>query len=131
VHLIGAVHIADPEFFAGLDESFTHFDALLYEMVKPRDMNAPHKGQKTGSWISAFQRFLKDRLDLVFQLDAIDYGAKNFVHADLDVETFERMQEERGESMLTLMLQSMMHEMAKGGANASAGADMNMFTLLA
>ena len=33
VHLIGAVHIADPEFYEGLNEEFKHYDALLYELV--------------------------------------------------------------------------------------------------
>ena len=37
VTLIGAVHIADAEYFAGLNASFDHYDALLYEMVKPKD----------------------------------------------------------------------------------------------
>ena len=36
-HLVelAALHIADAEYYAGLDESFNHYDALLYEMVKP------------------------------------------------------------------------------------------------
>ena len=40
------------------------------------------------------------RCQPAFQLDGIDYNAGNFVHADLDTETFHRMQEERGESIL-------------------------------
>ena len=36
VHLIGAVHVAEPQFYQGLNESFRHYDSLLYEMVKLR-----------------------------------------------------------------------------------------------
>src|SRR3954467_13788053 len=114
VHLVGAVHIADPSFFAGLDESFAHYDALLYEMVKSKDAAAPMKGQQSGSWVSRLQRFMKDRLDLVFQLDAVNYQRPNFVHADLDYETFEKMQDERGESVFSLMLRAALNDMAKG-----------------
>ena len=39
-----------------------------------------------------------------FQLDDVDYQKKNFVHADLDAETFAKMQEEKGESIVGLML---------------------------
>src|SRR3954468_13980457 len=41
VHLIGAVHVADAAFYDGLNESFRHYDALLYEMVNPKDSPAP------------------------------------------------------------------------------------------
>src|SRR5207244_8624979 len=70
---------------------------------KPHDAGAPVPGE-SHSDISKLQRFLKDTLDLAFQLDAIDYNAPNFVHADLDAETFQKMQAERGESFATLML---------------------------
>ena len=49
-------------------------------------MGAPVRGQRTGSAVSGFQRLLKNILGLEFQLDAVDYSAKNFVHADLDYE---------------------------------------------
>jgi hypothetical protein len=116
VHLIAAVHIADPEYFRGLDESFNHYDALLYEMVKPKDMDAPTQGAPARGMIGMFQRFLTNTLKLQFQLDAINYKRPNFVHADLDWETFQAMQDERGESMLSLMLNSMLYSMGKSDA---------------
>jgi hypothetical protein len=116
VHLIAAVHIADPEYFRGLDESFNHYDALLYEMVKPKDMGAPEQGAPSRGMVGMFQHFLSNTLKLQFQLDAINYKRANFVHADLDYETFEAMQNERGESMLTLMLNSMLYSMGKSDA---------------
>jgi hypothetical protein len=133
VHLIGAVHIADPVYYSGLNESFEGYDALLYELVKPKGAGVPQPGQASGHWIGNLQHFMKDRLGLMFQLDGIDYGKPNFVHADLDVETFTKMQDQRGESMFTLMLQSALRNMAKGasGGGAGAGDPLAGFELLA
>ncbi|MDB5295102.1 MAG: TraB family protein [Phycisphaerales bacterium] len=117
VHLVGAVHVGDKRYYADLDKLFESYDALLYEMVKPRGTGAPARGaRKPGGdgMVTLFQRFLKDALELDFQLDGVDYSKKNFVHADLDAEAFEQMQAERGESILGLMLQQMIRELAKG-----------------
>jgi hypothetical protein len=128
VDLIAAVHIADPQFFHQLDQSFKQYDALLYEMVKPKDYNPavarpatrPSRSVRNLGWIGMMQRFLKQSLDLSFQLDEINYAAPNFVHADLDVDTFFEMQEDRGESMLSLMIQSMLNEMARQNEGMAA-----------
>ena len=40
-----------------------------------------------------------------FQLDAIDYKKKNFVHADMSPEQFAKSMEDRGESIWTMMAQ--------------------------
>jgi hypothetical protein len=112
VHLVAAVHIADQSYYDGLNKTFKGYDAVLYEMVKPKDADPPQPGEeRSNSMISVIQRFMKDTLDLKFQLDAIDYTAPNFVHADLDAETFQKMEEERGESIWTLMLQQMIKQM--------------------
>ena len=117
VRLVAAVHVADKKYYADLNKTFATYDALLYEMVKPRGMAVPTPANRSDSVLSMFQRLLKDVLDLDFQLDAIDYSARNFVHADLDAETFARLQEERGESMLTLMLRVILKEMSKPQAD--------------
>ncbi len=128
VHLVGAIHIADPKYFEGLQKTFTGYDALLYEMVKPKNAAPPGGGNAAHSTsiISTIQRTLKDFLDLDFQLDDIDYSAKNFVHADLDAETFEKMQSDRGENMLTLMLKQIMREMSKPAKEDNAEEDDQM-----
>ena len=113
VHLVAAVHIADEGYYEGLNKTFKGYDAVLYEMVKPRNAAPPQPGEeRSNSFISVIQRFMKDTLDLKFQLDQIDYTAPNFVHADLDYETFEKMEADRGESIWTLMLQQMLKQMA-------------------
>lgn len=113
VDLVAAVHVADEKYYAGLEKSFKGYEALLYEMVKPAGQPPPAKGTKTGGAVTTLQRFLKDVLDLQYQLDAIDYSAPNFVHADLSAEQFFQMQEDRGESLAGILLQSMLREMSK------------------
>jgi hypothetical protein len=130
VHLIGAVHLADPSFYSGLNESFTHYDALLYELVSSREGEIPTSEpshEPSLRWVGNMQRFMRDHLDLVFQLDAIDYNKPNFVHADLDAESFVRMQADRGESMFTLMLRSALENMSK---SASKGPDLSGLQLI-
>jgi hypothetical protein len=111
VHLIAAIHIGEKSYYDSLNEDFRNYDAVLYELIKPRDMAPPPPGQtiQSDSSISRFQRFLKDTLELDFQLDDIDYSAPNFVHADLDRETFEKMEAERGESFESLMIQQILN----------------------
>jgi hypothetical protein len=118
VRLVAAVHIADTDYYKQLNESFRGCDAVLYEMVKPKEMETPKPGE-SNSDISKLQRFLKTTLDLDFQLDAIDYDAKNFVHADMDAESFQKMQEQRGESFASIMLSSMLQSLSNPGATAS------------
>lgn len=113
VQLVAAVHIADRAYYEHLNELFKKDDAVLYEMVKPKDMAPPAPGEVTGSDVSMIQRFLKDALQLDFQLDDINYAAPNFVHADLDSQTFYQMQKQRGESMLSLMLDMMLRNLTR------------------
>lgn len=130
VHLVSALHVGERSYYDYLNKTFRGYDAVLYEMVKPKGMNVPRPGERTGSAVSAFQRFLKDQLKLQFQLDAVDYTPANFVHADMDAETFFRLQEERGESMLTLMFRSMLNEMKRQAAG-EGGPPITVFDLLA
>lgn len=120
VHLVAALHVGEKAYYDGLSKTFTSYDALLYEMVMPKGARPPEPGQQSHSGVSTFQRFLKDVLKLDFQLDDIDYSQKNFVHADLDAETFFAMQKERGESILGIMFKSMLHEMAKESSGEEA-----------
>lgn len=128
VHLVAAVHVGEKSYYQGLNKTFEGYDALLYEMVKPKDADAPEPGQRATSGIGMFQHFLKEILELDFQLDDVDYKKTNFVHADLDAESFAKMQEDRGESILGLMFQAMLKEMAK--QDDRKGPDMGVFDLL-
>jgi hypothetical protein len=116
VHLIGAVHVGDRDYYNALNEEFKNYQVVLYEMVKPpntdmKKVEAPKKPDFQMRMIHNLQRLMQEHLQLEFQLDDIDYTAANFVHADLDSETFRKMQEERGESMMRLMLNAMLKEL--------------------
>jgi hypothetical protein len=112
VDLLAALHVAEKSYYDDLSRIFDGYDALLYEMIKDKAQRIV-RGAESDSLISGFQRFLKTTLELEFQLDAIDYDRKNFIHADMDPETFFRLQRERGESIFTLMLRSLQHELEK------------------
>lgn len=123
VTLVSALHVGEKSYYDALSKSFPGYDALLYEMVKPKNAPAPKPGGNAGGGggVSGFQRLLKNLLELEFQLDAIDYTAENFVHADLDYETFNKLQSERGESLVSLMINSMLHEMRRQNQQGAAG----------
>jgi hypothetical protein len=129
VHLVAAVHIADSGYYTSLNKIFDGYDALLYEMVKPKDLDLAardvqqEEGLGSINFVRIIQKGLKTFLDLDYQLDGIDYTKKNFVHADLTAEEFERLQEERGESIFGMMLQQMLREMMKGDASKTAQMD--------
>ena len=115
VCLVSAIHIGERSYFQGLNESFKKYDAVLYELVKPKDAEVPAPGAPpaSGSGVGELQRMLKDTLNLEFQLDAVDYTPRNFVHADMDAETFEKMSVARGETMPMLMLKNLMRAMSE------------------
>jgi hypothetical protein len=115
VRLVSAVHIGEWAYYEALAKGFTEDDAVLYELVKPKDAALPVPGvpREGVAGIGEFQRMLKDVLNLDFQLDAIDYSAKNFVHADLDAEAFRKMQEERGETFEMLFIKQLMKAMSQ------------------
>ncbi|HWE03221.1 MAG TPA: hypothetical protein VG326_12500 [Tepidisphaeraceae bacterium] len=114
VRLVGAIHVGERSYYQALNKSFECDDAVLYELVKPKDAGVPQPGQKSDNPISQFQHMLKDVLNLDFQLDDIDYGKPNFVHADMDAETFAKMQQERGETFEMLMLKQVMKAFTQG-----------------
>ncbi len=109
VQLVGAIHIGEKSYYESLNRKFESDDAVLYEMVAPKGMGAPKPGQKSDNPINQLQHLMKDVLDLDFQLDDIDYSKPNFVHADMDAQTFQQMQEERGETFEDLILKQIKH----------------------
>lgn len=104
VDLVAAVHMAEPAYYARLDKEFKGYDAVLYELVAP-DQAVPVPNEEADNPLSAFQLALTDLLGLTFQLNEVDYGARNFVHADLTPEELNASMTRRGESVQSMMLQ--------------------------
>jgi hypothetical protein len=126
VELFAAVHIADAALYAALQQRFTQCDALLYELVGPEDYR-PVKGEGgTGSFISMLQTGLKNGLELEFQLDAIDYTAPNFVHADMTPDEFRDSMAERGETLFGMLLKVGMQsaQMSEDGQHSPLSVDL-------
>ncbi len=127
VALVGALHIADGEYYEDLNERFLRYDSVLYEMIKDKSVR-PQALSGNGHPISQIQLAMKSMLGLEFQLEGVDYSPENFVHADMDPRTFARLQREKGENFLTLFLQSMLHE--KQLQMTGAGRQISAFDLL-
>lgn len=130
VTLFGAVHIADGGHYRTLQERFRAHDALLYELVGPENYR-PTPGESRGGFVSLLQRMLKTGLELEFQLDGIDYRQDNFVHADLTPKEFAAMQQEKGESLLGLMWQSMVREAKRAREAGESGGGLGDVDLVA
>ena len=99
VDLISAIHIGDREYYAGLNDRFSDYDALLYELIAPKDVVVSERDSERSGIISNTQIMMKNMLDLSFQLDEIDYAASNFVHADLTPTELSQSMDDRGESL--------------------------------
>lgn len=129
VDLVGAVHIGDAAYYQQLNKEFKDYEAVLYEMVKPAKLDPAQFQNRPPSSVGMMQTFMQRQLDLAYQLDEVDYTAKNFVHADMTVKQFRKRQQARGESMFKLMLKLMRDDMARRAKN-KAGADISSAELL-
>ncbi len=132
VHLVGAVHIGERLYYQQLQKTFAGYDTLLFEMVKPDGaaILKPGDGRHGGGWIGGLQRGMQDLLDLDYQLDVIDYTAKNFVHADLTWEKFNALREERGESWLSMAIGAAMHDIQRQRDVKQPSSDVMGFAML-
>jgi hypothetical protein len=99
IDLVSAIHIGDAEYYHDLNTRFESYDALLYELVAPKDTVVSGSDSESRGVISSAQIGMKTLLALSFQLDEIDYGASNFVHADLSPTELSDSMDERGESL--------------------------------
>ncbi|RYD33403.1 MAG: hypothetical protein EOP86_13480 [Verrucomicrobiaceae bacterium] len=114
VDLVGVVHLGDKAYYQDLNKRLAGYDAVLFELVgdpsalqgKADPSEADEKPAPPHP-LRMLQQTMGRLLRLEFQLQNIDYTRPNFIHADATGEEFEKMQKERGESMMQLMLKSM------------------------
>jgi hypothetical protein len=128
VVLFAAVHVGDRKYYQDLQRRFTNFDALLYEMIRYEEDAPSTPEEMSDNPISRLQIGMKRLLNLDFQLEAVDYSPDNFVHADLDPDSFFKLQRERRESILGLMIRLMLEEHAR--LQAGKGSTVDGFQLL-
>lgn len=126
VDLIGAIHVADKAYYEKLNERFTHYDAVLYEMVggpiekreKRNRQTAPTSDEQAEtvaahrlSWLHSLYDRMQSSLELESQMVIVDYRKPNFVHADMSVVQFTSLQKERSESFLSLWWKAVQSQM--------------------
>jgi hypothetical protein len=123
VDLIGAIHIGDKSYYDELNKLFQTYEVVLYELVAPEGTRIPKEGRKQGSGhpIAAVQNGMSSMLELVHQLDCVDYTPENFVHADMSPEEFSKSMADRGESFMQMFLRLMGQGMAQQAAAQQGG----------
>ena len=133
VDLVAAVHLGSQSYYDTLDRLFADYDAVLYELVAPPNAR-PKPGAKPAGAIGSAQQGLTQILGLEFQLEAVDYAAANFVHADLSPKEFDAAMKKRGESWWSMFMKLMGEGMARAEREGrQPGGDVSigeMFGLL-
>ena len=69
--------------------------------------------------VGGMQLGAKDMLGLAFQVDWIDYSAKNMVHADMSPDKFAETMDKRGETFLTLFMDLFVQGLKQQQSNKS------------
>ena len=149
VDLVGAIHLADARYYRALNKAFARYDKVLYEMLDGEDLpemtrisrkmkagtatqeeidrfnlyqNSKESGV-AGRLLGSYYAYMAELMQLSLQAEVVDYGRTNLVYADMSSAEFTAAMAERGESWLTLVLDSM-----KEGQNADAGDSLLTLT---
>jgi hypothetical protein len=117
VTLIGAIHIADQTYFETLNKKFTQHDVVLFELIggeeaaqhldgRPPENKDREKGaiEDLRGMYAAFSKMMQ----LVQQIDYIDYTVENFVHADLTLPEYRAIVADKGDQILAFAVGSAM-----------------------
>ncbi|MDZ4852244.1 MAG: family 16 glycoside hydrolase [Pirellulaceae bacterium] len=132
IDLIGAVHVGERSYYRELNQRFKSYDALLFELVADPNVRLSDRKKDRGVYnpLSAMQVGMKDALNLTFQLDEVDYAAKNFVHADMTPDEFMEDMKKRKDGFLTMFARVLGSSIAAQGSPEVAGADGRMIAAL-
>jgi hypothetical protein len=98
LHLVGAIHVADREYFQELQRRFDDYDVVLYELVGDPEGGEQRPAGTGLNLVGAMQGGMKEALGLAFQLEEIDYEREHFVHADMTAVEFTDSMKSRDES---------------------------------
>ena len=103
IDLIAAVHIGETEYYQVLNGLFEDYDVVLYELVADEGHVVDEENRGTNP-LRLMQSIPQKLLQLDSQLAVVDYSAENFVHADMTPAELQAKLAERGESSLTVAL---------------------------
>src|SRR6056297_226798 len=125
VDLVGVVRIGQEDYYSKLKQRLSEYDVVLYELValdgtriRPEDL------QQRRSLLASMQTGMKDMLNLEYQLEKIDYMAKNFRHADMSPDEFAKDMERRGDSLPKMIARMMGASLAAQSKNAGSELDL-------
>jgi len=134
VDLIGAVHIADAEYYEKLNTLFTEYDVVLFELVAEEgtrlDPKVTAKSNESPGLIGGVQNGFADLLKLEHQLHHIDYTVKNMLHADMEPEVFLKRMIGEGE-MAKIFTRALMQSLNQSGSQSDKTAGRMMGSLFA
>ncbi len=130
VDLVGAIHIGDASYYQNLNDKFTGYDKVLFELIVPESGEYSREHSERGSAISKTQVGLKNMLGLAFQLEEIDYGRENFVHADLTTKSLSESMEEREESLYVYFWRAFYASMDEYAKDPLGTRDMKLLAKL-
>ena len=125
VDLIGVVHVGPQSYYEQLNREFKKYDAVLYELIADGSQGRPipvvDSAGAADNPLSMVQHGMSSILGLDFQLDFVDYQPRNFVHADVSPEEFEKSISQRHESFAQILMRSM-----QSGETASPEAEKEL-----
>lgn len=136
VDLVSAVHVADAAYFADLNQRFSKYDAVLYEMVAPegtkitpRQQTGEHARTDKTNLLTSIQTTMTDVLGLTYQMDGVDYSPEHFIHADFSPDEFKQSMADRGETITGMILQLWRAGLVRE-LTAGVGNQLSLFSLL-
>jgi hypothetical protein len=131
VDLVAAVHIAEKSYYERLNREFAGYDVVLYELVAPEEFKASSVGSHGNDHpITILQNGIKDLLGLEFQLQGIDYTAKNLVHADMSPDQFAESMRKRSETLMTMMVRLLGYAMTRPNEPSAGGSNGQLLLAL-
>jgi hypothetical protein len=116
VDLVAAVHVAEKGYYQQLNQEFSKYDVVLYELVAPEGTRVPQGARPAGKHpITLLQTLMTTALSLQFQLECIDYTKPNLIHADMSPQQLAEAMQKRGESFWTMFWRMVVYSLAKQG----------------
>jgi len=131
VDLVGVVHVGEGAYYRELDRRLAGYEVVLYELVgDPEALQARASANAPPSLLGLMQGGMTQSLGLQYQLDGIDYGRANMVHADFDHDEFGQSMRERGESFLSMFLRAWAVGMASQSQADAVEANADLIKVL-
>ncbi|WP_456376630.1 hypothetical protein [Thiolapillus sp.] len=127
VDLVSAVHIGESSYYQTINALFSHYDAVLYELVASQGTRIPKGGNERKGIVSGLQSWMRNVLGMSMQLEEVDYTAANLVHADLSPEEFNRSMKNRNESVTGLIGRAWLAGMGQQYSTQAVLSEMRLF----